>query len=356
MVTGAQIPIPADRRCGSRRRTGRSGFGDCNPFEGIRGHGGRCRTSPDRQGMRGRHSARRRGNSAPVRRPPRGSRCISRCAGFVFWIAGLPSKQPFQFGAGCALRRTRLHDILAGRAAELGVRLLWGTHVPDSSALSSCRWIVGADGINSRVRHAAGLDAASSESVRFGFRRHYRISPWTDFVEVHWGSRCQVYVTPVSRDEVGVALLCTRLPPSIGYGVARVSGIRAKTSGWPAVQHRARRRDGFAQTAAGIPRTHGFGGRCLGLGGCNYRRRAEPLVSSGGGALRGAGRWQPGALRRENTRGFRGVRRSSQACCWLWIVPPSLRRNAFRMMALDPQIFPKLLARCVAPVEPAIQT
>ena len=34
----------------------------------------------------------------------------------------------------------------------------------------------------------------------------------------------------------------------------------------------------------------------------------------------------------------------------------SLRRNAFRMMALDPQIFPKLLARCVAPVGPAILT
>jgi flavin-dependent dehydrogenase len=43
--------------------------------------------------------------------------------------------------------------------------------------------------------------------VRFGFRRHYRIPPWTDFVELYWGRHCQVYVTPVSREEVGVALI-----------------------------------------------------------------------------------------------------------------------------------------------------
>ena len=127
--------------------------------------------------------------------------------GIRFVDRGTSVEAPFQSGAGYAVRRTRLHDLLAGRASELGVRLLWGTHLSDSSAFSSCRWIVGADGSNSSVRHAAGLDAASSESFRFGFRRHYRVAPWTDFVEVHWGSRCQLYVTPVSGDEVGIALL-----------------------------------------------------------------------------------------------------------------------------------------------------
>ncbi len=34
----------------------------------------------------------------------------------------------------------------------------------------------------------------------------------------------------------------------------------------------------------------------------------------------------------------------------------SLRRNAFRMMALDSQIFPRLLARCAGAVEPLIQS
>ncbi len=76
-----------------------------------------------------------------------------------------------------------------------------------ASGLSAFEWIVGADGQQSVVRRAAGLDAALSLSRRFGFRRHYRLAPWSDMVEVHWGARCQFYVTPVAPDEIGVALL-----------------------------------------------------------------------------------------------------------------------------------------------------
>jgi flavin-dependent dehydrogenase len=113
----------------------------------------------------------------------------------------------FPFGCGLALRRTMLHEILASRAAELGVRLSWGVRLADLSELPPCRWTVGADGQNSRVRRDSGLDAGSRASCRFGFRRHYAIAPWSDFVEVHWGSRCQIYVTPVSPSEIGIALL-----------------------------------------------------------------------------------------------------------------------------------------------------
>ena len=38
-------------------------------------------------------------------------------------------------------------------------------------------------------------------------RQHFRISPWTDFVEVHWCDGGQAYVTPVGANEVCVALL-----------------------------------------------------------------------------------------------------------------------------------------------------
>jgi 2-polyprenyl-6-methoxyphenol hydroxylase-like FAD-dependent oxidoreductase len=114
---------------------------------------------------------------------------------------------PFQGYTGLALRRTRLHAILTSRATELGIPLLWGTRVTDISNHPAYQWIVGADGMNSAVRRAAGLDASTSDRMRFGFRRHYRLAPWTDFVEVHWGSRCQIYVTPVSHREIGIALL-----------------------------------------------------------------------------------------------------------------------------------------------------
>jgi flavin-dependent dehydrogenase len=113
----------------------------------------------------------------------------------------------FQSGCGLALRRTRLHALLANRAAEIGVRLQWGTHVANGSKLSSWRWIVGADGQSSSVRRDAGLETSSPQTIRFGFRRHYRIPPWTDYVEIYWGSNFQIYVTPVSPDGIGIALL-----------------------------------------------------------------------------------------------------------------------------------------------------
>jgi len=127
--------------------------------------------------------------------------------GIRFLQEGASVEASFPFGCGLALRRTLLHEILVSRAVELGVRLFWGVRITDASKLPPCRWTVGADGQNSRVRRAGGLDAGSRASWRFGFRRHYAIAPWCDFVEVHWGSRCQIYVTPVSPSEIGVALL-----------------------------------------------------------------------------------------------------------------------------------------------------
>ncbi len=42
---------------------------------------------------------------------------------------------------------------------------------------------------------------------RYGLRRHYRIAPWTDLVEVHWARESEAYVTPVADDEIGIAVL-----------------------------------------------------------------------------------------------------------------------------------------------------
>jgi flavin-dependent dehydrogenase len=120
---------------------------------------------------------------------------------------------------GIAVRRIRLHQLLIDRAEQLDVKLLWRTRVTGVSdgvvsldaANVQCRWVIGADGENSRVRRWAGLNAVRSESFRYGFRRHYRVSPWTDFMEIYWGPGCQMYVTPVGGDEACVALI-TRDP------------------------------------------------------------------------------------------------------------------------------------------------
>jgi flavin-dependent dehydrogenase len=111
---------------------------------------------------------------------------------------------------GIAVRRLRLHQILVDRARELGVKLHWRNHVTGVRDIGA-RWIIGADGGNSRVRRWAALDAVRSESHRYGFRRHYRVRPWSDFVEVYWGPGCQMYVTGVAHEEMLIGLL-TRDP------------------------------------------------------------------------------------------------------------------------------------------------
>jgi len=130
--------------------------------------------------------------------------------GIRFLGAGGTVAADFPLGPGIAVRRVRLHQLLIDRAHEVGVRLLWRTHVTGVRDVHA-RWIVGADGERSRVRQWAGLEAARSESFRFGFRRHYRVHPWTDFMEIYWADGCQMYVTPVGCDEACVALI-TRDP------------------------------------------------------------------------------------------------------------------------------------------------
>ena len=45
---------------------------------------------------------------------------------------------------------------------------------------------------------------------RWGIRRHIQIAPWSDYVEVHWSRDAEAYVTPVSEDCVGIAILTSR--------------------------------------------------------------------------------------------------------------------------------------------------
>jgi flavin-dependent dehydrogenase len=121
----------------------------------------------------------------------------------------------FPAGVGFGVRRTALHQLMARRAADCGVHLAWGARVTGiglggvetGEGLVRARWIVGADGGDSAVRRWAGLDACARESRRYGFRRHYRVAPWTDFMELHWSDGCQLYITPVGTSEVCVAVL-----------------------------------------------------------------------------------------------------------------------------------------------------
>jgi menaquinone-9 beta-reductase len=137
--------------------------------------------------------------------------------GIRFVSDGITAEASFPRETAHGIRRTHLHRIMSEHAVASGAHLLWqatvtGLHpegVFVAGELVHSRWVVGADGSNSRVRAWANLDPHNRgiSRRRFGFRRHYRIAPWSSFMELHWGRLCQIYVTPVSQEEVCVAVI-----------------------------------------------------------------------------------------------------------------------------------------------------
>jgi flavin-dependent dehydrogenase len=70
------------------------------------------------------------------------------------------------------------------------------------------RYLVAADGLHSQLRRTLGLEGRLVGLRRYGMSRHFTLSPWTSFVEVHWAAAAaEAYVTPLAADVVGVAVL-----------------------------------------------------------------------------------------------------------------------------------------------------
>jgi flavin-dependent dehydrogenase len=126
-------------------------------------------------------------------------------------------RAPFRHGAGRGVRRTVLHGALLDAAVSAGVRICHG-EVGEIRQDANCvqagtwraRYLAAADGLHSPIRRSLGLERPSPDLRRWGIRRHVRIEPWSDYVEVHWAPGAEAYVTPIADDCVGVALLKSR--------------------------------------------------------------------------------------------------------------------------------------------------
>jgi flavin-dependent dehydrogenase len=152
----------------------------------------------------------------------------------------------FPLGSGRGIRRVLLHQAFIDHAAACGVEMLWRARVsplpgPASAIPASgtnrtalqvngvpveCQWIIGADGQNSKVRHWAGLEQGHTSAQRIGLRQHFRIKPWSEFVEIYWGEQGQAYVTPIGREEVCVALISRERFSSFDAGLAHFPELR----------------------------------------------------------------------------------------------------------------------------------
>ena len=142
-------------------------------------------------------------------------------------------------GRAFGLRRTVLHQLLIDRATELGVLLQWGSRL---SSLDShnvtvdghvfpCKWIVGADGQHSSVRQSARMGPARHRRSRFWFRLHYAVAPWTDLVEVHWGEKSQMIVTPTSANEICISLFSHDSHLRVGRALDRFPEVAQRLRG-----------------------------------------------------------------------------------------------------------------------------
>ncbi|MGV8885771.1 MAG: NAD(P)/FAD-dependent oxidoreductase [Microbacteriaceae bacterium] len=152
----------------------------------------------------------------------------------------------FAGGHGLGVRRTELQRCLAERAASLGVEVVTArvdhviahdtgvsvTLAGASGNSSELRgdWLLGCDGLHSLVRRELGLERRVRGPRRFGLRQHFAVAPWSELIEVYWSRDVEAYVTPVSPDVTGIALLA---PPGTDFAdaIAAIPELAQKLAG-----------------------------------------------------------------------------------------------------------------------------
>jgi menaquinone-9 beta-reductase len=261
------------------------------------------------------------------------------------------SATPDLAGEGIGVRRLVIHRLLVDRAREAGVRMRWGTpvglapdHPPSLAGESvSYRFLIGADGQSSRLRAWAGLDAGTLHTRRFGFRMHFRRAPWSQYVEVHWGPLGQAYVTPISDNEVCIAVV-TRFPEAARTAqlIENIPALREKLR-QAAISSRERGSITTTRTLHSVTRDNiallgdasGSADAVTGEGLAVVFRQARLLADS-----IASGSLAPYAAAHAKTL------RLPQAMARALLLMdrhPVLRRKALQVFAQDPVLFEKLL-------------
>jgi flavin-dependent dehydrogenase len=182
---------------------------------------------------------------------------VSPFHGIRFIEGDVAAEAFFPNGCGLGIRRTVLHGTLTRAAKMSGVDILWGAKVSGiapgqvhmGGSRIRCRWIIGADGQNSGTRRWSDLDRPCHARLRYGYRQHFPVPPWTNLVEVYWDSCFQVVITPVNPGLVCVAVVSgnPRLRPGDAINILpalsrRLGGTRPLDAGKGAVSaHRVMR-------------------------------------------------------------------------------------------------------------------
>ncbi len=266
----------------------------------------------------------------------------------------------FPQGVGYGLKRTVLHQLLIDRATELGASLHWAARITGvwqkgvlvNGKNVTCRWLLCADGHNSLLRKLTGLDVSGPVQRRFGFRRHYKLAPWSDFVEVHWSECGQMYVTPVADDEICVALITRRAELRFDEALAYFPDLAERLNGvTPETRH-----------LGALTVTRNFSAVQLGdvalvgeASGSVDAVTGEGLSMAFRQAIAVADAMRAGDLRQYEAA-HRRIARLPRLMSRLMLTMdkhPRLRSRALRALAADPDGFHRLLAMHTGAVSPA---
>lgn len=271
--------------------------------------------------------------------------------GIRYLDGDLVAEGSFPGGSGRGIRRIRLHRSLARAAEASGADLRWGIRaeglhpegVETSSGFLRARWIVGADGLHSRVRRWSGLEAGAGKRKRFGVRRHFHRSPWTDRVEVYWADGAEAYVTPVGPQLVGVALLWSGETADFDGLISRFPGLEARLAG-------AERASGDRGAGAFHQRVTGVVANHVALVG-DASGYLDPITGEGMGLAFREAEALAGALRREELPAYARAHRKLGRRAWtvtrLLLAAerrPRVRRTVIRILSGAPGLFSGILA------------
>jgi len=122
---------------------------------------------------------------------------------------GVAARRPRLIEAMLERTRTLPIDYRRGEAVEAWRISSSGVEVDTAAGVFLGRFLIGADGLRSRVGRTLAADPRPARRPRLGLRRHFFMAPWSSEVEVHFGDGVEAYVTPLPESQVGVALLAS---------------------------------------------------------------------------------------------------------------------------------------------------
>jgi flavin-dependent dehydrogenase len=249
------------------------------------------------------------------------------------------------------MRRRKLHERMVQAAEKTGTTLLWNTPVTGlendvvhaGGRTYKARWIIGADGSQSRIAKWSGLASSLPPKRRFATQQHFPIAPWSEHVEIYWAAKSQAYVTPVAQNEICVAML-SRNPgarmdallaehPDLAHkllGVAASSAQRGAVTG----THRLRR-----VSKGNVLLIGDASGTVDAITGEGLRLAFEQALVAVDAIV-------SGDLRPYARRHKRIAQRPGRMSALLLLLDrrPTIRERVFRAFADAPDIFEKLLA------------